>query len=159
MYEDLIPPQPGAYVHFTSLSVEEERQFVVFEKRTREAAVKATWLGWGISAGITAVALLVILAFWAPLKPYGAEGSTEDVKPTTTAPGPSLAPSVAPTAPTPAPTDPAAPGGTAAPASGVAPAGTAPAPTDPAAAPATPPPAAPAPAPGATKASPTQLTK
>jgi hypothetical protein len=70
----------------------------------RRIARSANVTGWGASVGITALALGIIIGFWAPLPKMGPlEGTTPDAAPTTeTAPAP--APDTVP-APTPAPTE------------------------------------------------------
>ena len=93
------------YEHFTSLTPEEEREFLVYEQRTREAAKKANIIGWA-SAG--AFLLFIFIAILVTPKPHSSAPAglrPEDVKE-------EAAPAKAPAAaPTPAPTEaaPAAP--------------------------------------------------
>ena len=61
------------YHSFSSLPPEEERQFVVFEKRTAEAAKSANNIGFGVATGLLVLTLAIVLGFWAPIKAPGVE--------------------------------------------------------------------------------------
>lgn len=71
------------YQSFSSLAPEEEKEFVVFEQRTVEAAKSANTIGWGIAGGMLLLTLLIVLGFWAPLRPAG--GEEPEPKPAATA--------------------------------------------------------------------------
>lgn len=65
------------YESFSSLPPHEEQQFVVFEQRTAESAKKAMVIGTGVAGSLFLVILIVVIAFWGPLKEFdaGAEDS------------------------------------------------------------------------------------
>jgi hypothetical protein len=118
-------PLPGEDPHearhwpFTSLPRREENRMLPFESTMRKIARSANVTGWGSSVAITALALGIILGFWAPLPKIGeAErgGGTTSSSPATesapaptdtTAPAPAApaAPTEAAPAPAPAPTE------------------------------------------------------
>jgi hypothetical protein len=71
------------YESFSSLPPHEEQQFVVFEQRTAESAKKAMTVGVGVAGSLFLVILVVVIAFWGPLKEFDAPA--ED-KPAASAP-------------------------------------------------------------------------
>ena len=150
------------YSDFSSMPPDQEREFLVYEQRTRESE-KTAWRIGGIVAGIYfALMIIVVLSHEKPpplitgedISVSGEERSVvpseirEDMAPTPSpTPSPTEAATPSPTeAGTPSPTE----GGTPSPTEG----GT-PSPTEGGDAPTT----APPPQPGATKASPTDLIK
>ena len=56
------------YESFSSLPPNEEATFVVFEKRTVEAAKTASMVGLGFAGGFFALILLVVIGLWGPIK-------------------------------------------------------------------------------------------
>jgi 2-oxoglutarate dehydrogenase E2 component (dihydrolipoamide succinyltransferase) len=114
--------QENLVENFSSFPPEEEREFVVYEERLNAAKRSAAIIGIGTAVGIGVVFLIIIIAFWSPLKPIIPPDETLRAQPAAPAPAPAAAaaPAPAPAAPAPA----AAPvEGTAAPATtGAAPA-------------------------------------
>jgi hypothetical protein len=95
------------YEAFTSLAPAEEKQFVVFEEHMRTTSSFANKAGFIAAGAIGGVMILIVLAFWAPLKPYGGEEEAAAEKPAAAEKTDKKeAPAPAPTpAPTPAPAE------------------------------------------------------